>query len=155
LRLTHRRRPMRDPRQRRTRLTTGTLFLALSMPLLGLRIAAADDLTVLDTADAPRTMLYRALEQQARERLEARRKEVANLKTVEAIRDRQKQIRARFLEALGDLPEKTPLNARVVGKDHRDGYTVERVIYESRPGHHVTAALYLPDGPPPYPGVLV
>jgi cephalosporin-C deacetylase-like acetyl esterase len=26
----------------------------------------------------------------------------------------------------------------------RDGYTIENVIYESRPGHHVTANLYLP-----------
>lgn len=33
--------------------------------------------------------------------------------------------------------------------------TVERVVYESRPGHHVTAVLYLPGGPPPFPGVLV
>ena len=37
----------------------------------------------------------------------------------------------------------------------REGYRVERVIYESRPGHHVTAALYLPEGEAPFPGVLV
>src|SRR5205823_11542864 len=47
------------------------------------------------------------------------------------------------------------LNARVVGTDKRDGYRVERVIYESRPNHHVTAALYLPDAAPPFPGVLL
>jgi dienelactone hydrolase/pimeloyl-ACP methyl ester carboxylesterase len=128
---------------------------AILVPGRGIE-AAADDLAVLDAADAPRTMLYRALERQADERLAARRKEVAALKTPEAIRERQKAIRAKFLEALGDLPPKTPLNARVVGRrDQRDGYSVERVIYESQPGHHVTASFYLPDGKPPFPGVLV
>jgi cephalosporin-C deacetylase-like acetyl esterase len=118
-------------------------------------LRAADDLTVLDADASPRTMLYRALEQQARDRLDARRKEVAGLKTPEAVRERQARIRASFLAALGDLPEKTPLKARVVGRDRRDGYSVERVIYESRPGHHVTAAFYLPEGNGPFPGVLV
>jgi len=32
---------------------------------------------------------------------------------------------------------------------------VEKVIFESRPGHHVTAALYVPDGQGPFPGVLL
>ena len=100
-------------------------------------------------------MLARYLERQIDERLEGRRKEVAALKTPEAIRRRQADIRSKFLTALGDLPPKTPLNARVVGRDPRDGYSVERVIYESRPGHHVTANLYLPTGPSPFPGVLV
>jgi dienelactone hydrolase len=119
------------------------------------RASAEDDWTVLRPDEQPRTMLYRALERQARDRLDTRRKEVAGLTTPEAVRERQARIRARFLEALGDLPEKTPLNARVVGTDRRDGYRVERLIYESRPGHHVTAAFYLPDGKPPFPGVLV
>jgi dienelactone hydrolase len=143
---------MCNQRRRRVWLAIGVLSLFLLPALL---VQAADDLTVLKPEEAPHTMLYRALEQQARARLAARRQEVANLKTPEAIRQRQTQIRARFLEALGDLPDKTPLNARVVGKDQREGYSVERVIYESRPGHHVTANLYLPGGPPPYPGVLV
>ena len=29
------------------------------------------------------------------------------------------------------------------------------MVFESRPGHHVTAVLYLPEAEPPYPGVLV
>ena len=40
-------------------------------------------------------------------------------------------------------------------RGQRDGYRVEKVIYESRPDHHVTANLYLPEGKPPFPGVLV
>src|SRR5207248_1463563 len=60
-----------------------------------------------------------------------------------------------FLASLGGFPEKTPLNPRIVGKETRDGYRIERVIYESRPQHHVTAVLYLPEGKPPFPGVLL
>src|SRR5262245_36272360 len=121
------------------------LILGMFLATLAGRPAAADEWSVLRAEEEPRTMLYRALEREAREALGERRKAVAALKTPEAVRERQRTIRARFLEALGDLPEKTPLNARVVGTDQRDGYRVERVIYESRPGHHVTAALYLPD----------
>ncbi len=59
------------------------------------------------------------------------------------------------MEQLGGFPEKTPLNAQVVGSLRGDGYRVEKVIYESEPNHHVTALLYLPEGKPPYPGVIV
>src|SRR4051812_1136767 len=98
-------------------LILGTLTLMLSG-----RFSAGAEATVLRADEAPRTMLYRALERQARERLAERRKAVAALKTPEAVRARQRSIHAKFLEALGDLPEKTPLNARVVGSDQRDGY---------------------------------
>jgi cephalosporin-C deacetylase-like acetyl esterase len=118
---------------------------------------AQDDLTVLKPAPgepSPRKMLYAYLEAQAKGHFDARRKAVAALKTPEDVQKRQQELRAKFLGALGDLPEKTPLKARVVGKEDRDGYRVEKVIYESRPDHHVTAALYLPEGKPPFPGVL-
>ncbi|SIO22824.1 PKD domain-containing protein [Singulisphaera sp. GP187] len=124
--------------------------------VLGAGPLRAEDIgTVLKSDEQPRTMLYRALERQAHELLEARRKTVAGLQTPEAVRQRQTEIRAKFLEALGDLPEKTPLNARVVATDPRDGYRVERLVYESRPGHHVTGVLYLPTTDSPVPGVLV
>ena len=53
------------------------------------------------------------------------------------------------------MPQKTPLNPRLVGTLARDGYRIERVIFESRPSHHVTANLYLPGGKGPFPGVLL
>ena len=35
------------------------------------------------------------------------------------------------------------------------GYRLEKVVYESQPGFHVAANLYIPTtGKPPYPGVL-
>ena len=42
--------------------------------------------------------------------------------------------------------ERPPLNAQVFGKVERDDYTVEKVIFESLPGHYVTGNLYRPKG---------
>jgi len=43
-------------------------------------------------------------------------------------------------------PTRTPLNAVVHGAVPRDGYTVERVFFESVPGYFVTGSLYRPTG---------
>jgi hypothetical protein len=38
---------------------------------------------------------------------------------------------------------------------HRDGYRIEKIIFESRPGFYVTALAYVPtDKHPPFPAVL-
>ena len=60
-----------------------------------------------------------------------------------------------FLQQIGGLPKRTPLNASVVGVLDGDGYRVEKILFESRPHHHVTANLYLPTTQGPYPGVLI
>lgn len=78
--------------------------------------------------------------------------------TPEQIAEYQKRLRSKFLEAIGPLPERTPLNPRVTGVVYRNGYKAEKVIFESQPKHYVSAALFLPDAKehkPPYPGVLV
>ena len=51
-------------------------------------------------------------------------------------------------------PPRTPLRARTVGAIARDGYRVERVVFESRVGFPVTANVYVPDGAGPFPAVL-
>jgi len=70
----------------------------------------------------------------------------------------QEGLREQFVAALGGFPERTPLNPQVVGVLQRDGYRVEKIIFESQPKLYVTALLFLPDPArfePPYPGVLV
>lgn len=57
-----------------------------------------------------------------------------------------KSVQERIRQAFGPLPEKTPLNARVTGTVEREGYRIENVIFESRPGYLVTGNLYLPTG---------
>ncbi len=72
--------------------------------------------------------------------------------------NRREAVRRRLAVALGlePLPERTPLNARVTGRAEREAYTIENLIFESRPRFYVTANLYLPKGVPgPVPGVVV
>ena len=84
------------------------------------------------------------------------RQDIATLSNPEAVTKRQAYVRERILKAIGGLPEQTPLNPRTVGVLKRDGYSIEKVIFESQPGLFVTANLYLPgEGTPPYPGILV
>ena len=61
---------------------------------------------------------------------------------------RQAQIRRRILvsQGLWPLPTKTELNAVIHGRVERDDYVVDRVIFESAPGHFVTGSLYRPKG---------
>lgn len=108
---------------------------------------------VLDTDE--RRMLHDYLIAEARKHFDARRQAVAALRTPDDIQRRQQELKARFRSALGDFPEKTPLRPKVVGHLKGDGFRVEKVIYESRPDHHVTAVLYLPEARSPVPGVLV
>ncbi|MGI6414137.1 MAG: acetylxylan esterase [Thermoguttaceae bacterium] len=70
----------------------------------------------------------------------------------------QARLREEFLKAIGGLPERTPLAAQVTGTVARDGYRVEKIIFESQPKHYVTGLLFLPDAErfkAPYPGVLI
>jgi len=64
-------------------------------------------------------------------------------------------VREKIRRCFGPYPEKTPLNARVTRTHQRDGYTIENVIFESRPAFPVTANLYVPTGRTgPLPGVI-
>ena len=55
----------------------------------------------------------------------------------------------------GPLPERTPLRAHITGRINRDQYTLEKILFESRPNFLVSANLYLPkDYSSPRPAVL-
>ena len=80
------------------------------------------------------------------------------LATPGAVASRRQQLRAALLAGVGGLPARTPLNARTLETVARDGYVIEKMLFESRPQHYVTALLFLPSGAAfkaPYPGVLV
>ena len=86
---------------------------------------------------------------------EERARTVAKLSTVRDWEQWGQRARSELHRAVGGFPERTPLNPRVTGVLERDGYRLEKIMYESRPGFLVTANLYVPDtGEPPYPAVL-
>jgi hypothetical protein len=87
----------------------------------------------------------------------ARRAAFASVRTEDDLARLEASLREKALVALGGLPaERAPLHPRVVGTIRAEGYRIEKVIFESLPGVHVTALVYLPEGPAaPRPAVLV
>jgi len=67
----------------------------------------------------------------------------------------RKGLKAKMMSAIGTMPERTPLNARTVAVLKRDGYSIEKVIFESMPGVFVTANLFVPDGSGKRPAVVM
>ncbi len=106
----------------------------------------------------PDKIMGHYLRRQAARQFENWKTEYEQRKTKEQVADYQKRLREKFIEVLGGLPDRTPLNPQITGVVYREGYRLEKVIFESRPKHYVTAALFMPDADrykPPYPGVLV
>ena len=68
--------------------------------------------------------------------------------SIDAWKVRSERLRRQLLVATGlwPMPTKTPAHAVIHGKVDRDGYTVEKVFFESFPGHFVTGNLYRPKG---------
>ncbi len=119
---------------------------------------AMEDLTVLprEGLEPPAPlMLYAHLKAQAQAASQQRRANLDKVKTADDARQWQAARREFFVRQLDGLPPRGKPASRIVGTRSGDGYRVEKVIFESRPGHHVTALLYLPSTPPPYPAVLL
>jgi len=131
-------------------------LLALPGAAAWLRLPAFSQKPYAGTAyrNYPRCLpdYIRDLAEQAYQR---RNREIARLTTPEAVQARQRWARETFWKLAGGEPERTPLNARKIGSFERDGYRVDKIVYESRPEFHVPANLYVPaHGAPPYPAVL-
>jgi len=119
---------------------------------------ADDELRVLAPQPggvAPGDLVDVYLKQQFYQQLDARTAAFEQLKGQADCRAWQQERREFFVRQLGGFPQRTPLEARVVGHLNGEDYRVEKVIFASRPDHHVTANLYLPKSPGPYPAVLV
>jgi dienelactone hydrolase len=91
----------------------------------------------------------------AREAYQKRNRQLSLLTNVETIRKRQAWVRETFWKLVGGKPERTPLNARVTGHFERDGYRLEKIVYEGQPRVFISANCYIPTKQKaPYPGVL-
>jgi len=69
---------------------------------------------------------------------------------------KHKQIlREKLLESWGGFPrEACDLAPRKLGEIAREGYRVEKIVFQTRPGVFMTANAYVPDGPGKRPAVL-
>jgi len=125
-------------------------IIDLKKPPASLRIFES----IQEQSDA-REMLGRFVDLNIKPVLEKRKAELAALKTPQQWKARQKKIRSRLHEFFGQFPQKTPLNAKIVGKLDRDKYVIEKLIFESQPKYYCTANFYVPKGRKfPLPGVL-
>ncbi len=141
---------------------TGYLLLAfyLLIPAAVLNAGSPDAFTVIaPPADSGRqiTPFLRYQVEMAWRQDERRQAELAVIRTETEFLQYQRSLRGRLLEIIGGLPEeKTPLNARITGTIDMDGYRIEKLVFESLLGFHVTALVYVPDGvKEPRPAVLL
>jgi dienelactone hydrolase len=108
----------------------------------------------LFAADAPGDLL-RWMDRIAQSQLDAREKRIESIRTPDVARARQREVRAKVLQLIGGLPDYDgPLNARITGRIAGDGFTVEKVVFDSLPRFVVTGNLYVPASPGRHAGVL-
>jgi cephalosporin-C deacetylase-like acetyl esterase len=119
---------------------------------------AADELNFLKALtdfQEIRSMVPSYVNGRAAALLRERSAEIERISTKQGVENRRAYIREKMIQALGGLPDRTPLNARTVAVLDREDYKIEKVIFESQPRFYVTANLYLPKrGTAPYPGIL-
>ena len=121
----------------------------LLFPAISLVQAQEERLEVLsrwvEYSDAE-NMLIHHLNSLAFGQLDLRDERVAGLKTKEDWLNRQREIREKVQKLVGPFPEKTPLNPRVESVIEKQGYRIEKIIFESMPGFYITGCLFIPEG---------
>lgn len=66
------------------------------------------------------------------------------LTSKQAMQSYIQSVQQKMQQLAGDFPARTNTEGRVVGTVEGPGFKVEKIIFKSRPGHYVTAHLYLP-----------
>jgi dienelactone hydrolase len=126
-----------------------TVFTVCLLPISQIIFAQEENLNVFDRwvewSDG-KNMLQHHLNDRAFELLDVRDREIAGLKTADDWLTRQKKVKDILLKIVGPFPEKTALNARITGTVKKEGYRIEKILYESMPGFFVTGCLFIPDG---------
>src|SRR5437867_12926222 len=134
------------------------IFLIVILAAAPLAAPQSEDLNVftrwVEWADAP-ARLQLHLNSVAFDLLDRRRAEVAQLRTAADWERRRAQVRASLSRVLGTLPERTLLRPRVMGTVESEGFRIEKIVFESRPGLYVTGCLVLPANPHPRAHVVL
>lgn len=75
----------------------------------------------------------------------ARSAEIAKLKTKSDWHKRQQTVRKKLDELIGVFPKKGALEPEVTDVVKKDGYRIEKIVYQPTPGYYETGCLYIPD----------
>lgn len=133
------------------------LAILLCAPVIG-RSQDSPDVRVLPddfNSELSTQMMRSYLRGRVHEALDARLAILESLEGEADIRAYQQRLRQLFLDSIGPLPERTPLNPVITGTLQRDDFRIEKVLIESQPGFHVPGNLYVPNGSGPFPGILL
>ncbi|MGI2294483.1 alpha/beta hydrolase family protein [Paenibacillus sp. GXUN7292] len=97
--------------------------------------------TLYETKDQLRRHIYKRADQA----FEAGDEQRDRIDNCELLEERRQAMKRAFVKSIGGLPPSdTPLNAAVVNVVAAEGYRIENIVFESRPGEYVTGNLYLP-----------
>lgn len=132
------------------RLTLGILLLTF--------VATAEDFVVFrDPGSTPGEQLTRYLNSVAFKQLDERGRSIAAIRTRADAETRKKQVREKLITLIGGLPDyRGPLNVQKFESLDRGDYRIEKIVYDSLPGFHVTADVYVPTkGTKPFPAILM
>ncbi len=141
---------------------------------IGVLLAGASACCSLAGTDPPPPEFFRVLKQpltsgpritpylryqaeQAWKEDEARQKAWDAIRDEGGLRKLQDDLRQKLLQMIGGLPTvKTELHAEITGRIPMDGFTIEKLVFQSLPGIYVTALVYVPnDHVSKHPAVLV
>jgi dienelactone hydrolase len=93
----------------------------------------------------PGSLVLNHLTRQAENYYKIRDEQIAKLKTKSDWQKRQQLVKDKLKEIIGPFPKKEALNPEITGVVQKEGYRIEKIIYESVPGFYETGCLYIPD----------
>jgi len=98
--------------------------------------------------------LYHRLCQQAFHYLDLREAAISRIQNQKDWQGYQETTRGVMEEAIGPFPQKTDLKPQITGRYPKEGYTIEKVIFQSQPNFYVTACLFLPNTKGKHPAIV-
>jgi dienelactone hydrolase len=93
----------------------------------------------------PGSLAINHLTKQAEDLYDIRDNEIAKLKTRSDWQKRQQLVKDKLKQIIGVFPKKEALNPEITGVIQKDGYRIEKIIFEPVPGYYETGCLYIPD----------
>jgi dienelactone hydrolase len=93
----------------------------------------------------PGTVGLNFLINQADKYYNIRHQQIAKLKTKSDWQKRQQAVRNKLDELIGEFPKKGALEPEITGVVKKDGYRIEKIVFQPTPGYYATGCLYIPD----------
>lgn len=91
------------------------------------------------------SLLLWYLDQQAAGYFEQRDRDIAALSGAGDWTNRQAEVKQKLAAFFGEVPARGPVPVQVTGVIKKEGYRIEKIVFQSFPGFYVTGCLYVPE----------